>query len=795
MIDNNDIDDIGEDVILDEETPDDSVENQADGSALVVIGNKPVNSTKHFDNIVAEVDQVALKNTVTKLLEAIGQDIEDRKERDKQYEEGIKRTGLGNDAPGGATFAGATKTVHPMLSQGCIDFCARAMKELWPSGGPAKTKIEGKTTKEVIEKAKRQSDFLNWQLTEQMPEARPDVEKLLSQVPLGGAQYLKIYHNMAKKRPCFEFIPIDDVFLPSLASSFLSAERRTHQQTVSRDEFQRRVKSGMYIEIMLTDPETPDQTKAKTANDKVEGVKPSATNLDGNRLLYEVTVSLDIESEGDDETMRPYILTIDKTTEKAVGLYRNWEEADTTMAEMMWMVEWPFIPWRGAYPIGLIHLIGGLSGAATGAVRAILDAALIQNAQTLLKLKSGVKGETVNLQLSQINEIDAGPVDDIRKLMMAVPYNPPSPVLFQMLGFLVDAGNGVVQTSFEKLSDMRGDAPVGTTMALIEQGLVVFSAIHSRMHSAMGQTLKILCRVNRMYFQKPAAYAGEILAEDFAEPMNVIPVSDPNIFSEVQRFARVQAIMARADAKPQLYDSREVEEMFLRQIKADPDEVLVKKESPENMDPASENVAMVMGSPVFVLPPQDHVGHLLVHCPFAMSPAFGNPVMLQTMGVPMVGHLRDHILQYYLKETHEGVRIATNQKLIAADNAHQQAEAIVRVQAEAETIMEPFVKVLHAMAQKVQDMMTPPAGQNPLLQKAAMDAQSRTETEKLRDARERELEQERQSNENLRSANKIASDERRNEQDNATAKAIVAAEIMSDEHSNLRTGTGINPSP
>lgn len=788
------IEQTGEDIELDpadsEPDSDEGVVENEDGSASVVIGNAPDKSAEHYANIVEEVDRPKLNEFVTNLLESIEKDIEDREKRDKQYAEGIKRTGLGDDAPGGADFAGASKTVHPMLSKGCIDFAARAMKELWPSGGPTKSKIEGKPSKEVLAKAQRLTDFLNWQLTKQIPEARPDIEKLLSQVPLGGAQYLKVYHDHGKKRPCFEFVPIDDVFLPYLASSFLASDRRTHRQTITRDEFNRRVESGMYIEISLSDPQAPDESLAKQATDKVSGVQANSDNQDGGRTVYEVYVYMDIE---DDES-KPYIITIDKESEKPVGLYRNWEPTDTSKAEMMWMVEFPFIPWRGAYPIGLIHLIGSLSGATTGAVRAILDSALFQNAQTLLKLKSGMKGENINLTTGQVNEIDAGSTDDIRKLVMAMPYNPPSTVLFEMLGFLVQAGEAVVQTSFESLTDMKGDMPVGTTMALIEQGLVVFSAIHSRMHNAMGQTLEILCRVNRMYFERPAAYAGEITAEDFALPMSVIPVSDPNIFSEVQRFAQTQAIMQRADAKPGMYDAREVEERFLRQLKVPPEEVLTKKEPPPNMDPASENVAMTMGAPTFVLPPQDHIGHLLVHTPFFKSPIFSNPVMMQSYGQPMVSHTRDHILQYYLAETHKGVSMASQQKIIG-DNAHQQAEAIVRVQIEVEKVIKPFVDAMNQLAQQVQQMLQPKQPPNPILQKAQMDIQAKQEQQQVQNQHESELQSQKDAAAGNRVDKQSAVKEQTNTEDNQTAMKITAAEILSGEHTNLRTGTGINPTP
>lgn len=773
---------------------------QDDGSAVVAIGNAPTDDD-HFRNLVEEVDPNKLSEIARSLLESIDRDKEDRKGRDEQYAEGIKRTGLGNEAPGGATFSGASKTVHPMLSEACVDFAARAIKELWPANGPVKGKIEGVKDRENMARAQRVAAHMNWQLTRQMPEARSDIEKMLSQLPLGGSQYIKLYRDAAKRRPCLEFVPIDDLFLPFLAANFLSAERRTHKQVLTREEYQRRVKSGMYIEIDLVDPDLPEGSAPKQATDKVEGVSRSDGNEDGGRVVYEVQCFLAIEeSDPADENPKPYLITIDAETQKAVALYRDWRPDDPNWNEMMWTVEFPFIPWRGAYAIGLAHLIGSLSGSATGAVRAILDSALLQNAMTLLKMKSPGKGETLNLQIGQVNDIDVGLVDDIRKVLMPVPFNPPSTVLMEMLGFLADTGKGVVQTSFEKLSDMKQDAPVGTTLALIEQGLTVFSAIHARMHHAMTQVLEILYRINQMYFEADPDYAGEISEADYQGPMVVIPVSDPQIFSDTQRFAQVQAVMQRAAVAPHLYKARDVEEMFLRQLKIRPEDVLVPNDSPENMDPVSENVAMTMGSPTFVLPHQDHRAHLLVHCGFTLSPIFGgSPVMLQTFGMPMVTHLRDHILQYYMQESHAAVGRATEEGLISEDG-EQQADLILDVQEIVEQIMSKASQVLSQLAQQVQQMMQPPPPQDTALQKAALETEGRKQIEQMRDQREDRKTQARlqeveikESREDMRHQQEIQKDLTINREDNDTARDIAAAEIVSGERVGVSTGGGINP--
>ena len=485
----------GEDVEFDEDNTE--VEDTDDGGAIIRIENEKDEQThlEHFANIIDEVDQGELKMSISELIDKIANDKEAREKRDKQYEEGIRRTGLGDDAPGGAQFTGANKVVHPMLVEACVDFSARVMKEIFPANGPVKSKIIGEKDQSKVEKADRKTDFMNWQLTEQMVEFRGELEQLSTQLPLGGGQYMKFMWNSLHKRPVSEFVPIDDVYLPFAATNFYTAERKTHVQYITKFEYDRRVKSGMYIDVDLGVPTDPEFSRASQANDKIEGRKDLSYNEDGLRTVFEIYTYLDF---GDGP--EPYILSVDKSTEKGLALYRNWEPDDAQKKELDWIVEFAFVPWRGAYPIGLTHMIGGLSGAATGALRALLDSAHIQNVPTLLKLKGGPGGQTLNVQPTEVVEMEGGAlIDDVRKLAMPLPFNGPSPVLMQLLGFLVDTGKGVVQTTFEKLSDQNPNQPVGTTMALIEQGMVVFNSIHSRLHSSMARSLKILHRINSAY--------------------------------------------------------------------------------------------------------------------------------------------------------------------------------------------------------------------------------------------------------------------------------------------------------
>ena len=691
----------GETVELEDE--DVSVEDTDDGGAIIRLENaRDLEEKKeHFANIVDEVDQAELRIAVSELLDKIDKDKEAREKRDKLYEEGLRRTGLGDDAPGGAQFTGANKVVHPMLVEACVDFSARMMKEVFPPSGPVKSKIIGKIEREKQEKAAKKADFMNWQVTEQMPEFRGELEQLSTQLPLGGAQYLKMMWNPQYRRPAAEFIPIDDVYLPFAATNFYTAERKTHVQYVTSMEYNRRVKAGMYIDVDVGHPDDLEFSKASTANDKIEGRKDTSYNEDGLRTIFEVYTNLEF-----DDGVAPYIISIDKASGKALSLYRNWDQGDDMKRELDWIVEYPFIPWRGAYPIGLTHMIGGLSGAATGALRALLDSAHIQNVPTMLKLKGGPNGQTINIQPTEVVEIEGGAmVDDVRKIAMPLPFNQPSPVLFQLLGFLIDAGKGVVQTSFEKLSDQNPNQPVGTTLALIEQGMVVFSSIHSRIHSAMERTFKILHRINSAYLTEEdiKAQAGdfEINPADFDGPMDVIPVSDPAIFSETQRFAQIQAIMQRAQAMPQMYDARKVEEMFLRTMKV-PDDILAPKIGQDDVDPVSENVAATMNQPIYVLPKQDHMAHIKAHLAFLQSPLFGkNPAIEKTFLFPMAAHLREHLLNYYLTQAHQAVKMATDNQVIEPE-ASQEISIIVKTQQLIEQQMQGFDQMLAQIDQQAQ---------------------------------------------------------------------------------------------
>jgi hypothetical protein len=651
---------LNEDGSADVELPEDisDVVEMPDGSAVVSMETTgPEESPDFYSNMVETMDSYELNSLGMRYVNLLDKDKNAREERDKQYEEGMKRTGLGKDAPGGANFYGASKVVHPVMAEGCVDFASRAIKELFPPDGPVRTKIIGEVDDLKTQRAERKRDFLNWQITEQIEEFRDEQEQMLTQLPLGGSQFLKLWYDEQKKRPTVEFLPIDRVILPFAATNFYTAQRAAEVHEITEWEYNRRVASGMYIGgSNLTSGQEPEQSRPQKANDKIEG-KQFQDNDDGLRKVYHIYVFL--EFEDDNETkgeMAPYIMMVDEQSSEVIGLYRNWEEGDETMTKLDWIIEFKFIPWRGAYAIGLPHLIGGLSAALTGALRALLDSAHINNAATMLKLKGAkISGQTQQIEVTQVAEIEGAPgVDDIRKIAMPMPFNPPSPVLFQLLGWLDNAAKGVVTTSEEKIADVTSNSPVGTTQALIEQGAAVYSAIHARLHQSQARLIKVLCRLNRWHFDEmrkgEIVQDLEIQRDDFERNTDVIPVSDPHIFSETQRMAQMQAVLQRADAHPELYDAKAVEERFLKQIKIPNISELMKDvPAPEQRTLADENAAMSIGRPSYAYMQQDHLAHIQGHLMFAMDPSFGSNPFIAPQFLPnCIEHIKQHMTLWYL---------------------------------------------------------------------------------------------------------------------------------------------------
>jgi len=695
-----------------------------DGSVVVNFKEKqsPLKDPEFYANLAEELDEGVLDTIAFEYLDYIEVDKEARKQRDKQYEEGLRRTGLGKDAPGGAVFDGASKVVHPVMAEACVDFAASAAKELLPPDGVVKSNIKGNDDKQKERTAERKVTFMNWQLSEQIPEYRDEMEQLLTQLPLGGSQYLKWLYDDEQRRPTCEWIPIDNIILPYATTNFYSSQRIAEQQDITGDIYQKRIDEGMYRDLdnvdYTSDAPLTDQTRSEKANNKIEGKEEPSKNIDELRRVYEITCYMRLDDDPETEGRRaPYILTIDETSSKVLALRRNWEAGDEKLEKMDWVVEFKFIPWRGAYAIGLPHLIGGLSAALTGALRALLDAAHINNSQTMLKLKTGrVSGQSDRIEPTQVVEVEAGPgVTDIRQIAMPMPFNPPSGVLLELMGWLTNAAKGVVTTAEEKIGEANNNMPVGTAQALIEQGAKVFSSIHARLHRSQAKSLKIISRLNHWYLSEMDNQSGtEIEVRDFAYNTDVRPVSDPNIFSETQRLAQNQALLQMAtSAPPGMFDIRAVYKRVLGQLKIPSiEEVLPNPLGASESNPALENVSMTMGHPAAAYPDQDHLAHIQVHLEYANNPAYGgNPVIGPVFAPKALDHIKQHLTLHYLQSMRSYVAEASGGRDVLElhqekplDQAAQQAIALASqmVNQDSQQQMAQYVQQIQELAQKVQ---------------------------------------------------------------------------------------------
>jgi hypothetical protein len=837
-------------------------EDTDDGGVIVKIrpdvdDSPTADEDDFYHNLVEDLDETnpgAVDRLGLDLLEYIERDKDSRKDRDEKYAEGIKRTGLGDEAPGGEAFEGASKAVHPMMTKATVYYQSHTIGEIFPSQGPVKDDIVGTVTPQRVEKAKRKCAHMNWQFKRQMPDFRNQLEKLLSQHPLGGSMYMRLVYDSVKKRPVPQFFSIDDVYIPDGAADFYSCERRTVRTVITQAEFDNRVRSGYYVKPSSISPpaqRTGDESAAEKAQDKVQGVERDTYNKDGNRTIFIVEALAviedvdDIKIAGDRPKMEdveedsadplPYLIELDAHSHEIMRITRNWEEEDEKAENMCWLVDFEFIPWEGAQSVGLIHLAGSLSGAATGSLRALLDAALVNNLQTGVKLKgSGMSGQSLQLNIGQLTEVEGGVgAKDIREVVMGLPFNPPSQMLYQLLSWVTDQGEELIRTTFENLSQNgAANMPVGTTLALIEQGLKVLSAIHLRLHHAMDRLIGVLHRINRLYITDDDILndAGELLAyrTDYEGPLDIVPVSDPEVFSDIQRFAQLQIVQQRSDAHPELYDQHKVEQLILQRTKI-PNAVSLLRPQPQitEMNQVNENLAMALGRPVAAFPEQDHLAHIQVLLDFYQCPVLGGlPMIASKFTAPAMTHLCEHVVYWYLTQMVEVTshaagadvgkiaKIHNKVKDVSVEMDRALAAASKVVMQRAQQAFGQLPQIMQQAMQQLQQMNQPPPSQQPpdptaiaVSKDRSQDVQAKiASSEKIEGMRQQgdqgkvqkqsdttlQQTQVEQAGENERMQEEIASHERINAEDNATALDIASTRVQSGQSpGNIRTGTGL----
>jgi len=611
------------------------------------------------ENLADTVDAKELNEVASELISSYESDKEARSDWEFRYKQGLETldpNGGQNEEENQRATRGLSTVVHPMIAEAATQFNARAIAELYPSGGPVKTVVIGEPDEEMEEQAKRVKDYMNYQITQEMPEYFPDLDQMLFQLPLIGHTFKKVWWDASLDRQCSQFVKAEDFVVSPDSKDLYTAQRYTHVIRMPKNDYNKYVEAGHYLQSTYS---AEDVDPSGDIGSEIEGVDPYGDASDEIMTLLEVHTynmfdGIDgvKDNEDDDGIALPYVITIDYDAEKVVAIRRNWEEKDEKKKRRDWFVSYKFLPSTGFYGFGLYHMIGGLGKAATGSLRALLDSAAFANMQGGFKLKGRVTGGELQINPGEFADLDAT-VDDVNKAIMPLPFKEPSGTLFQLMTAITDAGRRFASTADLNVGDVNPNAPVGSTVALIEQGSKAFSAIHKRLHHAQGQEFKLLAKLNAVYLPEEIKFASAgasriIYAKDFDDRIDIIPVSDPNIFSTAQRIAQAQAILQMSQASPQLHDMYEAHKRMYEAIRINNiDEILKKPEEAARLDPIDENMSVMYGKPIRAFPEQDHESHIAVHMQFIQDPSLGGNKGAQGLTPVLIAHIAEHIALLY----------------------------------------------------------------------------------------------------------------------------------------------------
>ena len=602
-----------------------------------------------YANIAETIDDKALSQLASDLISEYQSDKESRKEWEDTYTNGLDLLGFKYKSTT-QPFKGASNVTHPLLSEAVTQFQAQAYKELLPSDGPVKTRIVGLQNETVEAQAERVKDFMNYQIMEKMEEYTPEFDQLLFYLPLAGSAFKKIYYDALLERAVSKFIPAEDLVVPYFATDLKDAPRITHVLKQSENDLLKKMATGFYKEVELMKPEKKDN-KIKDKYNELEGVKAVETN-DYIYSVLEMHVDLDLsdyiaENEEDKINIKiPYIVTIEESTRKILSIYRNYKEGDAKFTRKEYFSHFKFLPGLGFYGFGLIHMIGGLSRTATTALRQLLDAGALSNLPAGFKSRGmRIRDDDQPIQPGEFRDVDA-PGGNIRDQFQLLPFKEPSTTLFNLLGFCVDAGRRFASIADQQVGDGNQAAAVGTTIALLERGSRVMSAIHKRCYYAMKQEFRLLSSVIAEYLPPEypyAVYGAErvIKVQDFDDRVDILPVADPNIFSMSQRVTLAQTQLQIAQSNPQLHNLHEAyrrvyEALGTKEIP----QILKPDPKPFPKDPAIENMEALQSLPMTAFPEQDHDAHIAAHSAFMRTRMVQiNPMVYANLQ----GHISQHV--------------------------------------------------------------------------------------------------------------------------------------------------------
>ena len=582
-------------------------------------------------NLAEVLGDDVLTSIASDILSSIKGDKQSRSEWEKTYTDGLKYLGMKFDDARSQPFEGSSGVIHPILAEAVTQFQAQAYKEMLPAKGPVKTEIVGARTVEIENQAERVQEFMNYYIMNVMEEYDPELDQMLFYLPLAGSAFKKVYFDVVLNRAISKFIPPEDLIVPYEAADISSAERITHVINMSSNEIKKQQLSGFYANVDIgSDGYSEDMSEIEEAIDEIQGISPSYKE-NRNRTVYEVHTVLDIEGFEDVDAAGnptglklPYIVTIEDSSEKVLSIRRNYNETDPLKNKINYFVQYKFMPGLGFYGLGLSHMIGGLSKASTSILRQLIDAGTLANLPAGFKARGmRIRDEDDPLQPGEFRDIDTTG-GSLRENLIPLPIKEPSNVLMQLLGLLVDSGKRFAAIADMNVGDMNAAMPVGTTVALLERGTKVMSAIHKRLHYSQKLEFNLLAKVfgeslPPIYNYAIGTGSNEVKQQDFDDRVDIIPVSDPNIFSQSQRVTLAQELLQMVQSNPQVHGPMGIYEAYRRMYAAlGVDNVEALLQPPPDMTPQAveaglENAGLLLGQPAQAFPEQNHQAHIDTH--------------------------------------------------------------------------------------------------------------------------------------------------------------------------------------
>ena len=625
-----------------------------------------------YGNMAEDIDEDDLADIAATVIENFEADKDSRAEWESMFERGFDLLGLKLEQ-GSEPFEGACTAVHPLLIESAVKFQSKASGELFPANGPIKSQILGKSTQEKELQANRVQNFMNYQVTEQMPEYFDEFERMLFHLPLIGSAFKKLYYDATVKRPKSEFIPIDQFYISYYATDLSNADRYTHVIYRSPVELKRDIKAGVYEDVELSSPSEYPSTPFSEKMDTIIGLSPTSDN-DPQYVLLEQHCYLDIEEE---DIPLPYIVTVEQQSRQILSIRRNYKQDDPNKEKVNHFVHYRFVPGFGFYGLGLIHFLGNLTMSATAAMRSLIDAGQFANLPGGFKAK-GVRmvGDNSPIAPGEFKEVEATGID-LSKAIIPLPYKEPSSTLFQMLNFVATAGQKFADSTEQVISDAASYGPVGTTMALLEASSKFFTAIHKRVHKSQKDEFRILARINYDYLPEEYPYDvpyedRSIFKQDFDGRIDIIPVSDPNIPSNAHRMMMANmALQMAQQSPPGMFNLEALNRTILNASNMpNVDEILPPKIEPQPLDPVSDIMASTKGIPIGAFPGQNHDAHIQVKMSYLQDPNNGaNPIM-QRIAPILQANIQEHSVMKYQEQM-----IGVSEKLMqqAPDQANNPA--------------------------------------------------------------------------------------------------------------------------